>query len=165
MLLRRLHTGWCWERSYKKTFFVSQYQHFLLSTVQTRVAVSMPLLISHGICCNEDKQSPSVCWQHAEMPSGRHWLKGRHHSQQKLGAHWWCSCVVQKRAKIVAFPDLKMPYTISWFSGVTCGESLPLCQESWDGPGQHAEVRAVDLHLWVENELLSRVRLCVKSAG
>lgn len=42
-----------------------------------RVLVSTPASIWDEICSSGDKQSPSVCWQHAAMPTGRHWLKGR----------------------------------------------------------------------------------------
>lgn len=108
---------------------------------------------------------PIMCWQHAEMPSGRLWLKGRHrpHGWQRLGLRtlmMLLRCGEQSKGSGFSWKCL-----ISWFSGVTSGESLPHCQERWDGPGQRAEVRAVDLHLCVENELFSRVQLCVKSGG
>lgn len=48
----------------------------------------MPPLIPHEICYSADKQSPSVCWQHAEMPSGRRWLKGRHCPWAMAGSAW-----------------------------------------------------------------------------
>lgn len=134
MLLRRLQSGWCWERSHKDPLFVSQYQCFLLSTLQMRVSVGMPVLISDEVCYNGDKQSPSVCWHHAAMPSGRQWLKGRHHPWATVSkclewGHWWLSCIVEKRAKAVAFPGLKMPHLISWFSGGISGESPTLSGE------------------------------------
>lgn len=81
MLLRRLHSGWCWERSYKTPIFVSQYPYFLLSTLQTGVSVSWCLMRYVTV-------GTSRAHQCAAMPSGRQWLKGRHHPWAQSANAW-----------------------------------------------------------------------------
>lgn len=44
--------------------------------------------MSDEVCYSGDKQSPSVCWQRAAMPSGRQWLKGRHHPWAQSANAW-----------------------------------------------------------------------------